>query len=216
MLGSSRFADRSAAGRALADALVSVRLRRPVVLGLPRGGLPVAAEVARRLDAPLDVLVVRKVGAPSNPEYALGAVGEGGVEIIHDDAVRRVGIDRERLAARVEATREELDRRLARYRGVRPAVDVERRDVVIVDDGIATGATIAAATEVVRARGARRVVVAAPVAPAATVARLRERADDVVVLRAPERFRAVGAWYHDFEQVPDTVVVALLSEGTHR
>lgn len=209
-----RFADRTAAGRALADALAGRRFRRPVVCALPRGGVPVGREVARRLDAPLDVLVVRKVGAPTNPEYALGALGEGGVEVVHDRALRRAGLTRADLAPAIARERDELDRRVATYRRVLDAVDVADRDVLVVDDGVATGASVAAAASVLRARGARRVIVAVPVAAPTTVARLREQVDEVVAVRTPEHFRAVGTAYEVFDQVQDAEVVRLLEDAS--
>lgn len=205
------FRDRSDAGRRLAAAVAALDLHDPVVLGLPRGGLPVAAEVAERLDAPLDVVVVRKIGAPSNPEYALGAIGEDGVELLDDRAVASLGLDRARLQPTIEAEREELERRLVRYRGDRRGVDVAGRTVVLVDDGIATGSTAAAAAEVLRARGAATVVLAVPVGPPRSIERLQQVFDRVVALAAPESFLAVGSWYEDFGQTTDEEVEEILA-----
>ncbi len=205
------FANRVAAGRALAEL---TRERVPgdvVVLGLPRGGVPVAAEVARALGAPLDVLVVRKLGLPRHPELAMGAIGEDGIRVLDRDLVAREGVS-ERAVAGVEAAeRAELARRTEQYRGGRPPVPIAGRTVVIVDDGLATGSTARAAVQVARARGARRVILAVPVAPPDTVAMLRHDADVVLVVLTPERFAAVGQWYDDFTPTSDAEVVAALA-----
>lgn len=208
----NRFRDRIEAGQRLSEAVADLDLDRPVVLGLPRGGVPVAREVARRLDAPLDVVVVRKVGAPRNPEYALGALGEGDVEVLDADAMRQLGVSRSDLEDTIAAERTELERRLHRYRGDRRGVDVEDRTVVLVDDGIATGRTAAAAAQVLRARGANRVVLAVPVGPPQAVATMRELFDDVLILLTPTGFMAVGAWYDVFDQTTDDEVVRQLEE----
>jgi putative phosphoribosyl transferase len=186
------------------------------VLGLPRGGVPVAAQVARALGAPLDVIVVRKVGVPDQPELAMGAVGEDGVRVVNDDVVRAAGID-DAQWERVEAReREELARRSARFRGERPRVPLAGRIAVVVDDGVATGATALAACQVARALGASRVVVAVPVAPPPTVSELARVADEVVALETPEHFHAVGQWYDDFSQTTDDEVVALVHGAVER
>jgi predicted phosphoribosyltransferase len=205
-----RFEDRHDAGRRLADRLAGLAPDDPVVLGLPRGGVPVAAEVARALNAPLDTILVRKLGVPSRPELAMGALGEDGVRVIDATLVERLGIS-DRALARVESReRLELARRVRRYRGDRPPIALTDRTVVIVDDGLATGATARAAVAVARARGARRVVVAVPVAPPETVVALGEQADEVVALDTPSTLSAVGAAYVDFRPTSDEEVVALL------
>ncbi|OEJ93909.1 phosphoribosyltransferase [Streptomyces thermolilacinus SPC6] len=206
-----RFTDRATAGRQLAEAVGRLRPDRPVVLGLPRGGVPVAHEVAAALDAPLDVLVVRKLGVPSRPELGFGAIGEDGVRIVNDAVVRAAGVG-EDARARVElAERGVLEERLRRYRRDRPGVPLRGRTAVLVDDGIATGSTARAACRVARAHGAARVVVAVPVAPPEALELLRREADDVVCLSSPERFGSVGQWYDDFAQTPDEEVAELLA-----
>ncbi|GGS22615.1 hypothetical protein GCM10010252_72230 [Streptomyces aureoverticillatus] len=207
------FADRVDAGRRLAEAVRDLRGDSPVVLGLPRGGVPVAAEVARALGAPLDVIVVRKLGVPHQPELGFGAIGEGGVRVISDEIVRHCGIRPAELAAVEDAEKRELMRRAHRYRDGRSRVAVEGRTVLVVDDGIATGATAAAACRVARAQGAARVVLAVPTAPADTVDRLREVADEVVCLSTPEQFGSVGQWYRDFTQTTDDEVSASLASA---
>uniref|UniRef100_A0AAU2JZD2 Phosphoribosyltransferase family protein n=1 Tax=Streptomyces sp. NBC_00049 TaxID=2903617 RepID=A0AAU2JZD2_9ACTN len=207
------FTDRADAGRRLATALRHVAVREPVVLGLPRGGVPVAFEVARELDAPLDVIVVRKLGVPYHQELGFGAIGEGGVRIISEDIVKQSRVRQEDLAAVERAAQEALVRQARRFREDRPRLDLTGRTVIVVDDGIATGATAAAACEVVRAQGAAHVVLAAPVAPPDAVAWLRTEADEVVCLSTPRAFRAVGEWYQDFSQTPDEEVVVLLARA---
>lgn len=211
------FRDRVDAGRRLAEAVVEQLggRRGPegvVVLGLPRGGIPVAAQVAATLHAPLEVLVVRKLGVPSHPEYAMGAIGELGVRIIDGDVIRAMRVSDEQLARVDAAERAELERRARRYRGTSEPLALVGRTAVIVDDGMATGSTAIAATQVARLLGASRVVLAIPVAAAPAVAELRRHADEVVVVAEPSAFRAVGQFYDDFDQTSDDEVVRLLGE----
>jgi putative phosphoribosyl transferase len=205
-----RFRDRADAGRQLAWRLQQYRTEAPVVVGLPRGGMPVAAEVAHALEAPLDVLVVRKLGCPWQPELALGAVGEGGALVLNPALIASIGLAPHDLADVIRAERGELERRLARYRGNRPAVPVAGRTVIVVDDGLATGATARAAIRVLRQREARRIVLAVPVAPPETVTALGVVADAVVALDTPRAFLAIGQCYDDFGQTSDQEVTRLL------
>ena len=188
----------------------------PVVLGLPRGGVPVAFEVARRLGCQLDVLVVRKIGLPYQRELAMGSVSEGGVVIRNEEVIDLAGVD-ERMFERVlQAERQELDERVRLYRAEAPAVEIVSRTAIVVDDGLATGSTALAAIEVLRVRGAESVWLAVPVAPRDTAAKVRDVADNVVILETPRHFGAVGAWYGDFSQTSDSEVQALLAESRLR
>jgi len=215
MQGGERiFADRREAGRLLAAALHGYARRRDViVLGLPRGGVPVAAEVARELRAPLDVLVVRKLGAPGQEELAVGAIGEGGVRVVNDQLVRSLGLSRadiDRISAREE---KELLRRIVAFRGDREALGVEDKVVILVDDGIATGATMRAGLGALKAMGAAKVVAAAPVGAADAIDGLQADADEVVVLQIPDWFNAVGQWYEEFGQTTEEEVRRILARG---
>ena len=203
------FADRAEAGRALGQA-VAGRFPDAVVLGLPRGGVPVAAEVAASLRAPLDVFVVRKLGAPGQPELAIGAIGTGGVRVLNDSVLRRLGVTAQQLEQVAEREQAELERRERTYRGSRPPTELGGRTVVLVDDGLATGATMRAAVAAARLHGPAAVVVAVPVGAADSCAALRREADDVVCLHVPEPFHAVGAHYDDFGQTGDDEVRRLL------
>lgn len=207
------FADRADAGRQLAAALRPLTASDPVVLGLPRGGVPVAFRVAEELGAALDVIVVRKLGVPYHPELGFGAIGEGGVRVISEDIVARGGVSDADVAAVERAEQAELLRRARAFRGDRPRVPLTGRTAIVVDDGIATGATALAACEVARAQGAARVVLAVPVAPADIAERLGDRVDELVCLSAPRGFSAVGEWYRDFGQTPDEEVVSLLARA---
>ena len=188
-----RFRDRSDAGQQLAAALDGRVEGNAVVLALPRGGVPVAAEVARHLGLPLDVIVVRKLGVPSHPEYAMGAIGELGVRVLDGEVIRATGVSDEQLARVDAAERTELDRRALRYRGDRGALPLVGRTAVLVDDGMATGSTALAATQVARVLGASKVVLAVPVAAEQALAELRRAADEVVCVQVPPRFRAVAS-----------------------
>ncbi|MGB8649712.1 MAG: phosphoribosyltransferase family protein [Mycobacteriales bacterium] len=210
------FRDRSDAARRLAERLSPLKGEDLVVLGLPRGGVPVAAEVAKALGAPLDVIVVRKLGVPYQPELAMGAVGEGGVLVRNEQVLRMVGVSPRELAAVEARERAEVERRAKRFRGDRPPVPLAGRVALLVDDGIATGSTARAACRVARAQGAARVLLAVPVAPADTVGTLGDDADEVICLQTPERFSAVGEWYADFSQTTDDEVTRLLQETPGR
>ncbi|MES9538898.1 phosphoribosyltransferase family protein [Actinomadura sp. NPDC000600] len=207
------FADRADAGRRLAGRLGGLRAEDVVVLGLPRGGVPVAFEVARELRAPLDVIVVRKLGVPFQPELAMGAIGEDGVLIVNEEIVRHTGLGESDLAAAQRREEAELEARVERFRRGMPRVELRDRTAVVVDDGVATGATARAACQVARAHGARRVVLAVPVGSPDTMADLRRVADEVVCLQEPELFFAVGQWYQEFGQTSDAEVVELLERA---
>lgn len=204
-----RFDDRRDAGRRLGERLVGAHLEAPVVLGLPRGGVPVAAEVAAALQAPLDVLVARKVGAPLQPELGIGAIAEGLDRVVLNPEAGGL-VDAAQLAGLVAREQAELERRVQRYRGGRPLTSLEGHDVVVVDDGLATGVTAEAALLAVRRTTPARLWLAAPVCAPATVERLRDRADAVVCVLCPAGLGAIGAWYEDFTQTTDEEVVAAL------
>lgn len=206
-----RFRDRVDAGRRLAERLGAYAGRRDVVvLALPRGGVPVAVEVARTLGAPLDVLFVRKLGLPGHEEYAMGAIARGGVQVLDEDVVRRHGLGPADVAAVVHRETAELRRRELRYRGDRPFPDLRGRVVVLVDDGIATGATMRAALAAVAKAGAARIIVAAPTVAADAAPDVAQGADEVVAVVTPADFDSVGEWYEDFRQTSDEDVIRLL------
>jgi predicted phosphoribosyltransferase len=213
----ARFRDRVQAGRRLADALKPY-VGRPnlLVLALPRGGVPVGYEVARALHAPLDVLLVRKLGVPGHEELAMGAIASGGVRIVSEDVVAMLGIPDRVIATVAAAEEKELERRERLYRDARPAPKVTGRVVILVDDGLATGATMRAAAATLRTQGPEWLVVAVPVAPPETCDALRAVADDVVCALSPEPFIAVGAWYDDFAQTGDEEVRALLRKAAEK
>jgi len=202
------FPDREEAGRRLAAELPA--LDRPIVLALPRGGVPVAAAVARALDAPLDVFVVRKLGLPMQPELAMGAVARGGVRVLNEDVLRQAGVPAAVLEEVTARERAEVEARERLYRGDRPAPALAGRDAVLVDDGLATGATMRAAVAAVRALGPRRVVVAVPVAPAETVIAFGRDGIELACVHVPDDFVSVGSWYRDFGQVTDEEVIRLI------
>ncbi|HWB89300.1 MAG TPA: phosphoribosyltransferase family protein [Acidimicrobiia bacterium] len=208
-----RFDDRRAAGRMLGEVVRELDPHDPVVYALPRGGVPVGFEVSRVLECPLDVLVVRKIGVPYQPELAMGALGEGGTLVRNSEVLTEAGIDEEDFAAVVERERRELDRRVASYRSAAPAVPAEGKTAVIVDDGLATGSTALAAVSVLERKGAGDIWVAVPVAPQGPLGGLERRADRVVTMHRPARFGAVGSWYRDFGQTDDDEVRDLLARS---
>jgi len=212
-----RFRDRREAGRLLAQRLSAYKGRADLlVLALPRGGVPVAFEVARELEAPLDVLLVRKLGLPGHEELAIGAVATGGIRILDEDLLAQFGISEAMLGLIVEREQRELLRREQAYRGAAPPRDVRGKTVIVVDDGLATGSSMRAAALALRQRAPARLVVAVPVAPPSSCAALREQADDVVCARTPEPFAAVGQWYEDFGQTSDEEVCQLLALAAER
>lgn len=211
-----RFSDRVQAGRRLAAELQQHHFGDAVVIGLPRGGVPVAYEVALKLGLPLDITVVRKLGVPFQHELGLGAIGEGGVRVLNDRVVQQARIDAEHIAAITDRERITLERQARRFRAGRASVRLDGRTAIVVDDGIATGATARAACQAVRARGANRIVLATPVAPAGLGEVVRADADDVICLRESARFFAVGEFYRHFDQVPDERVTELLERAGAR
>lgn len=206
------FTDRADAGRQLAARLGALEDQDVVVLALPRGGVPVAAQVARALGAPLDVIGVRKLGAPMQPELGVGAIAEGGVRVLDRRAVSALRLDDAVIADIESREREELQRRVRLYRGSRDLPDLTGRIAVVVDDGLATGVTARVACRSVRQRDPERLILAVPVAAAQSMEALREEADEVVCVHIPEQFVAVGQWYQHFDQTTDEEVVELLEE----
>ncbi|MCE0487243.1 phosphoribosyltransferase family protein [Ornithinimicrobium sediminis] len=209
------FSDRVDAGRRLAALLGHLVQEQVVVLGLPRGGVPVAFEVAQALGAPLDVIVVRKLGVPYQPELGMGAIGEGGARVVNERIVRLAQVSESALAEVEARERAELERRARRFRGERPRLSLHGRTAVIVDDGIATGSTARAACQVARAQGAQRVVLAVPVAPLGWTSRFADEADELVAVETPDPFSAIGGSYDDFSQTSDEAVVECLGRA-HR
>ncbi len=211
-----QFADRLDAGRRLAELLEPLRPQRPVVVGMARGGVPVAHEVARILGAILDVVVVRKLGHPHQPELGLGALGEEGVRVVNEPLVAKLAVPPDVIEEVARREGAELERRRHAYRGDRPAVDVTGRPVVVVDDGLATGFTARAAVEVVRRRHAAGVILAVPVGSPGAVASLERVADEVVCLETAGGFSGISEWYRDFDQVSDDEVARLLADPVTR
>ncbi|MGA8259140.1 MAG: phosphoribosyltransferase [Arenicellales bacterium] len=212
------FADRSQAGRMLAERLVEKRYARPVVLALPRGGVPVAAEVARALDAPLDLVLVRKIGVPYQPELALAAVVDGSNPelVVNEDVRRMTGISDEQLERLMAHEIAEIERRRRIYLEGRDRISIEGATAIVIDDGIATGATVRAALKALRRGKPDKLVLAAPVAPPDTVEDLQSEVDEIVCLRTPDPFYAIGAFYRDFTQTSDEEVVAILARASAR
>lgn len=206
------FEDRAEAGERLASALSGYAGTEAVILAIPRGGVIVGELVALALGVPLDVVVPRKIGAPDNPELGLGAIAPG-VRVLDPRMLEMLGVSEEYLEREIATQEQEIERRLSAYREGRSPVDVRGKVAIVVDDGVATGGTAVAALRWARAQGAAKVVLAVPVAPGAAIPRLRQEADDVVVIAAPEPFFAVGEWYRQFEQTSDAEVVAALARA---
>jgi len=204
------FADRREAGRLLAEPLLPLASENPVVIGLPRGGVPVAEEVAAALGAPLEIFAVRKLGAPHNPEYGIGAIAEDGTRVLDTEALAVLGVANGVLEAIVAREREELRRRVVAYRGERMLAALRDRTAIVVDDGVATGVTDTAALRGIARQGPRRLILAVPVCAPDALARLRAEADEVVCLATPSHLQGVGQWYRDFSQVSDREVIAAL------
>ena len=206
-----QFRDRREAGQLLAKEFASLRGQKDViVLGIPRGGVVVAAEVAKKLGAPLDVYITRKIGAPYNPELAIGAVASDGTLVLDYNLIERIGVPEDYVQRETERQRQEIQRRLATYRGSRPEPQLEGKTVILVDDGVATGATILASLRAIKQRKPARLILAVPVGPADTIQLLSREADQVVCLYTPEIFWAVGAFYAIFDQTSDEEVIRLL------
>ena len=214
-----RFANRDEAGRALGREVARRIGKRDdvIVLALPRGGVPVGHAVAQALDAPLDVFIVRKLGVPGHEELAMGAIASGGVRVLNRDVLEYMPVSQKMIDTVAAREQQELERRETEYRGARPQIDVKDRTVVVVDDGLATGSTMRAAVAALRRMEPRRIVVAVPVAAESTCREFRAEgiADEVVCLRTPEPFQAVGLWYSDFTQTSDAEVHELLTRGQH-
>ena len=212
-VGHRMFADRREAGQLLGRALIHHAGTNAIVLGLPRGGVPVAAEVARVLDASLDVWVVRKLGVPSQPELGMGAIAEGPAAVLDRSIMQALGISQADLVVVAHREMDEVHRRAELYRGARPLPDLRDQTVILVDDGIATGGTMRAAIRAVKKLRPSHLVVAVPVATPSTIESLADDADEVVCLATPDNLYAIGLWYEDFRQVPDAQVVRLLREA---
>jgi putative phosphoribosyl transferase len=208
-----RFRDREEAGRLLAERLREYIDEAPVVLALPRGGVAVGYEVARALDVPLEVMMVRKLGVPWHPELGMGALAEGGAVYLNQDVLASADLDAEELRAVVTQEALELERRVQRYRAGQPLPSLEGRTVVLVDDGLATGGTARAAVRALRGFGARRIILAVPVAASQTAEQLRQEVDALVCVEEPDNLWAIGSWYEDFHQMSDEEVLVLLDQA---
>ena len=203
------FANRTEAGKQLAASLLNIS-KNAIVLAVPRGGVVVGFEIAHALNIPLDIMITKKIGAPENPELAIGAVAEDGTFLVDERLVAMMGVPQSYINAEVERQKTEITRRLKTYRGNAPNPEIANREVILVDDGVATGSTLKAALRSLRNRGAKTVVVAVPVGPADTIIELKKEADRVVCLLTPEPFYAIGEFYRDFEQTTDEEVIELL------
>lgn len=210
------FLDRRDAGRQLGERLRVFGSEEPVILALPRGGVPVAYEVAKTLDAPLDVLLVRKLGTPGQRELAMGAVASGGVVVVNQDVLAALGLPNSAIEAAIGPANEEIREQERVLRGSRPPIEIDGRLILLIDDGLATGATMRAAAQAVAAKKARRIVVGVPVAARETALALRHEVDEVVCLWAPEPFSSVGQWYRDFAQTSDAEVLTCLEANARR
>jgi putative phosphoribosyl transferase len=210
------FSDRVEAGKRLASALTDFAGKNGIVLAIPRGGVVVGYEIAKALSLPLDVIIPRKIGAPDNPELAIGAMTEDGTIILDDNLITYIGVQRDYIKAESERQKHEIERRLKLYRQNEPYPSLKGLDVVIVDDGIATGSTMKAALASVKNRGASTVTVAVPVGPPSTIKELKKQADRVVCLYAPEYFQAIGQFYTDFNQTTDEEVIQLLKQSKQK
>jgi putative phosphoribosyl transferase len=210
-----RFENRKEAGVLLARELIGFAAVHPLILALPRGGVPVAFEVARALDAQLDLLIVRKIGAPGHEEFGIGAVVDGASPqlVLNEDICRQLGVSQDYIRAETQRQLAEIERRRAAYNGGKPPPEIEGRTVIVVDDGIATGGTMKAALRGIRKAGPARLILAVPVAPPSTVRELEAECDEAICLTTPEPFGAVGAFYRDFRQTGDDEVIALLEEA---
>ncbi len=206
------YKDREDAGQVIAQKLIRYNKEDGIVLALPRGGVPVGAQVARALKLPLDIVVPRKLGAPGNPELAIGAIGSGGVRFLDEELIKRLRVTKEYIEEETERQLQEMDRRLKRYRGDLPPLRIRDKNVILVDDGIATGSTMIAAIMGIKSLGPKKVIVAVPVGPKETIPHLQREADLVIFAATPEPFYAVGRFYDDFRQVNDEEVINLLSE----
>jgi predicted phosphoribosyltransferase len=206
------FKDRTEAGKILADALSGYKDKSPIVLAIPRGGVVVACEVAKALKAPIDLIIPRKIGAPGQPELAIGAATEDGTTILNQDILRYLRVSDNYIKDETKHQVEEIKRRMERYLGSRPRLSIEGKVVILVDDGVATGATIRAAIASIRKRNPALIVLAIPVGPLDTVEELRREADEVICLMTPEPFYAIGQFYRSFEQTSDEEVIQILNE----
>lgn len=210
---SPRFTDRAQAGRLLAARLRELKMRKPLILALPRGGVPVAYEVARELGAPMEVLIVRKLGVPSHPEFAMGAMAESGYYRINPRVTRAVGVSEAEIETVLEHERDEIQRRLMQYRADRKLPCLAHRSVILIDDGLATGATARVACQYLRELGAEEIILAVPVCSPDVEEKMREDITSLVCLRMPADFSAVGYFYDDFSEVPDDIVIGLLESA---
>lgn len=213
MLGRALFDDRRDAGRQLAARLHAYHDGETVVIGLPRGGVEVAYEIAQALEAPLDVIVARKIGAPAQPELGIGAVAPRGITLLDERLIDELGLSDEAVEQATSETREEMQRRIREYRGGEEMPDLRGRTVIVVDDGLATGVTARASVLAARDAGARRVVLAVPVCAAPTASEIKDEVDELVCIETPEQFVAVGIWYRRFDQTTDAQVIELLEEA---